>query len=357
MKRTRNLKLPNGFGSVIYLGDKRRRPYAALKTMGWDENKRQIKKYIGYETTYNKAYQLLLDYNGTPYNLDYKNLTIGECYDKLLPILQNSIGKPGMSKSNFNNLISAYNNHLVNVADIPILSVKKKDVQNIMDNSSLGHTSKGYIKNIFSRIIIYGIDELELPIDRNICDLNVGEKEKSNLHIPFTLDEIKKIEELTNEFDIAKMIMIYFYTGLRPSELLEIKIENIFLDENYMIGGLKTEAGTNRIIPINSKIKKFIEYFYTQDNEYLIINKNSNSKMTYDTYQKRFSDLMGSFSFNHTPHDTRHTFATKCDDLNIPLPIIKILMGHSLANDVTNNVYIHTDKEKLLSYIEKIEYK
>ena len=41
MKRTRNLKLPNGFGSVIYLGDNRRRPYAALKTMGWDENKRQ----------------------------------------------------------------------------------------------------------------------------------------------------------------------------------------------------------------------------------------------------------------------------------------------------------------------------
>jgi len=150
--------------------------------------------------------------------------------------------------------------------------------------------------------------------------------------------------------------MIYFYTGLRPSELLEIEIKNIYLEDNYMIGGSKTEAGKNRIIPIHPKIKDLIIYFYNQKNKYLIINENTKNKLSYDIYQKRFDNFMELLTMNHTPHDTRHTFATKCDEIDIPLPVIKILMGHSLANDVTNNVYIHMCIEKLSSYIEKIEY-
>lgn len=44
------------------------------------------------------------------------------------------------------------------------------------------------------------------------------------------------------------------YTGLRVGELLDIKIENLHLDKRYMIGGFKTQARTNRIIPISRKI-------------------------------------------------------------------------------------------------------
>jgi len=48
------------------------------------------------------------------------------------------------------------------------------------------------------------------------------------------------------------------YTGMRSGEIRSIKKENIFLDENYMIGGIKTEAGKGRIIPIHPKIKDLI---------------------------------------------------------------------------------------------------
>ena len=46
------------------------------------------------------------------------------------------------------------------------------------------------------------------------------------------------------------------YTGLRPTELLEIQTENVHLDEKYMAGGMKTEAGKDRIIPLNDKIQE-----------------------------------------------------------------------------------------------------
>ena len=52
------------------------------------------------------------------------------------------------------------------------------------------------------------------------------------------------------------------YTGLRPTELLEILTENVHLEEKYMIGGIKTDAGKDRIIPLNDKIIPLIKNRY-----------------------------------------------------------------------------------------------
>lgn len=356
MKRKHNLKLPNGFGSIVYLGGNRRKPYGALKTIGWDSNGKQIKKYITYEESYIKAYQKLLEYNNMPFDLDYKNITLGEVYDMLEPKLKEMYLNEEMSKSNYDNMVSVYKNYLSIIDKKKILDIKRKDVQDIINNSKLKHTGRGYIKNIFQRLIDYSVNELNLVIDKNIYDLDIGKKEKSNKHFPFSNTEISLIANKANSSPVAELIMIYLYTGLRPSELLNIERKNVFLEDNYMIGGLKTEAGTDRIIPIHSKIKPIIEKMYNDKNRYLIINKNTNLKMSYDTYQKKFEELMNELQIKHTPHDTRHTFATKCSEVGISDVNIKLLMGHSLSNDVTNNIYIHKNAETLKKEIEKIKY-
>ena len=355
--RRKIMKLPNGFGSIVYLGKNRRKPYGALKTIGWDcETGRQIKKYIAYEETYNKAYLRLLEYNNMPYNLENKNITLGEVYNMLEPKLKEMYLNGEMSKSNYDNMVSVYKNHLIMLEKRKVLEIKKKEVQEVIKNSKLKHTGRGYIKNIFQRIIDYCIDELELSINKNICDLDVGKKEKSEKHYPFNESEIQTIKNKAIFEPTAKLIMIYLYTGLRPSELLNIETKKVVLEDNYMIGGEKTEAGTDRIIPIHSKIKPLIEELYKSNNKYLVINKNTNRKMSYDAYQDRFETLMDELQFKHTPHDTRHTFATKCSEMGISDVNIKLLMGHSLSNDVTNNVYIHKTVETLRKEIEKIEY-
>ncbi len=56
-------------------------------------------------------------------------------------------------------------------------------------------------------------------------------------------------------------------------ELLEIESENVHLNERYMIGGVKTEAGKNRVIPIHESIVPLIEYRLSQNRKYLITNK------------------------------------------------------------------------------------
>lgn len=357
MRRKNNLKLPNGFGSIVYLGANRRKPYGALKTFGWDENRKQIKKYIGYGESWNDAYQLLLDYNKVPYNLDYKGIKFKDVYANVLTLLTEKCKNQKISDQSFKCYKSAYNQNLNKLDDKKFIEITRKDVQAIIDNCGLGYTSRNYIKILFSLMVDYSNEELKLNIDKDIYKkIDLGSKEKSLKHKVLKIEDIAIIRENAKSNDLAKMIMIYLYTGMRPSELLRIENKKVFLDEDYMIGGIKTEAGKDRIIPIHSEIKKYVEYFYDSSNKYLIINRNTGGIMTYSVLEKEFKKLMENLSMNYIPHDPRHSFATKCAELKIPDPIIKRIMGHSMANDVTNDVYIHLSKDVLKEYIERINY-
>ena len=68
MAKRKRMRLPNGFGSVVKLsGKRRRRPYMARKTEGFDpETGYPIYKILGYFETYAEAYEFLSDYNRRP---------------------------------------------------------------------------------------------------------------------------------------------------------------------------------------------------------------------------------------------------------------------------------------------------
>lgn len=347
--------MPNGLGTVQFLGEKRRRPYQAVITLGYDNKGRQLRKSLGTQSTWDKAYQLLLDYSNQPYNLDYHSITLNGVFDIYKLFLERDVQNERMSKSNFRNLITSYK-HLAPLYHNKITEIKKRDIQFILDNSNLGHTAQGYVKNIAFRLFNYAIEELDVPITKNPCmGLKIIEKRQSTMHKPFSVEEIKKIWLNSKDY-YCKLVIIYLYTGLRPSELLEIETSKVFLDDNYIIGGNKTEAGRNRIIPIHPKIKQIVSSLYNKKNKYLVINPNTNCKMSYDTWQKRFDLLMKSMNFNHRPHDTRHTFSTYLKICGVSDVDRKWLMGHSFGGDVTNDVYTHIDHKYLLKEIQKLKY-
>ena len=98
------------------------------------------------------------------------------------------------------------------------------------------------------------------------------------------------------------------YSGARADELLAVYTANIFLDDNYFIGGLKTEAGINREIPIHPAVKHLWEKYYDPNNEFLFMQPNGN-KVDYEYYfyhfQNNFEKLHPEVS-DHTAHDARH---------------------------------------------------
>ena len=81
------MKLPNGFGSVYKLSGRRRRPWVAAKTFGWefDEKGQKVKQKqqaIGYYATRQEAMTALVQYNENPYDLNFNKTTFSEVYEK-----------------------------------------------------------------------------------------------------------------------------------------------------------------------------------------------------------------------------------------------------------------------------------
>lgn len=152
--------------------------------------------------------------------------------------------------------------------------------------------------------------------------------------------------------------LMLLYSGCRADELLSIYTDNIFLEDNYFIGGIKTEAGINREIPIHPKVKHLWEKYYNPNNEFLFMQHNGN-KVDYDYYlyhyTHNFKKLHPEIS-EHTAHDARHTLRNELRKLNVKDIIINSIIGHS-NEDVGEDIYSHVSIEEKIEAIKLITYK
>lgn len=343
----KSFRLPNSFGSVYKLSGNRRRPWAVAKTFGWDDRGKQIKKIIGYAESKKDGLQILMEYNKNPLaSADLITLTYEDAFNRWIEYTE-------ISKGNKNIYKSVFVNHCQDLHRIRILELKTLDIQNCIDKCSKGYNTRRYIKLISSQIYKYCSVQLDMTIPKNFSfGLKVGEKPVSSLHVPFTHDEIKVLwENISIPFVDSVLLMIY--TGVRPSELLQIELENVFLDQRYMIGGIKTKAGIDRTIPIHEDIVPFVERLIANNKKYLI--EKDNKKLNYRYYLDIFKNIMKQLNMNHTPHDGRHTLATEFDNINANDVCVKIIIGHAI-DDITKGVYTHKNLQQLIDTINLVKF-
>lgn len=120
-----------------------------------------------------------------------------------------------------------------------------------------------------------------------------------------------------------------------------------------MIGGMKTQAETNRLVPIHLKIQELIKYYYDlSPGPNLFYDYNSKGKeetLTYDKYRGRFKKIMDRHGWtDYSPSCPRHTFSTKAKEAHMEELARKRMMGHEVT-DVTDKHYTHLDLVKYLS--------
>ena len=82
------MKLPNGYGSVVKLSGKRRKPWMVRKTTGYHIDpvkEKKVNEYIiiGYAATKTESLQMLADYNRNPYDTKAAKMTFEEVYEEL----------------------------------------------------------------------------------------------------------------------------------------------------------------------------------------------------------------------------------------------------------------------------------
>lgn len=346
----RRLKLPNGFGSIKNLGKRRRNSYAAVITLGFDSTGKQIRKYIGYYPTYKDALNALSVYNTNPYDLELLNIKFKEAFDKW-----SKWKYPQVSDSTVNGYESAIK-HLELLYSRNLQDITTDMLQTIIDDKDIGYGIKRKIIVIFNQLYKFYSDDI-----KNLKDITtriVMPKSASNTKVEekiFTLDEIKLIWNNLGNFKDLDILLILLYTGFRINELLNIKTENVFLEEGYIIGGNKTKFSINRKVPIHHKIKPFIEKRYDKNKPYLIRNA-KDEKFKYSNYKReRFERLMHALDMKHTPHDTRHTVATYLQVNGADKIAIRQILGHA-GKDITEQVYTHAIIEDLRKNIELLDY-
>ena len=340
------MRFPSGYGGIVKLQGKRRRPYQVRITKGYSEDTgKQIYMYLGYFSKREEAIEALAEYNASPYDITKETITFAEVYEKWSR--QHFIK---VSKSAVENYSNAYRKYKMRFKDIRLTHL-----QGIIDNCGMAPPTRAVIKTLFKVLFTFAMKND--IVDKDYAQyVDVGQREGKINRTPFTQEEIDKMFKYVNELDYLDTILIMIYSGLRIGELLDIKIENVHLDERYMIGGLKTRAGKNRIIPINKKIEPFIRRYYekNKDKEYLIINS-LGRKMTYSNYRReKWDNIMEKLEMEgHRPHDARHTFASLMNTARANALCIKRIMGHS-SQDLTEDVYTHKTIEQLIEAVDLI---
>lgn len=369
----RRKRLPNGFGRITKIkGRNLRKPFRAMVTIGKNAEGQPVAKLlqpVAYFETYNDAYAALVEYNRNPYDLS-SDITVGELYERWsaehFPKLSSSAAEGYRS----------YWNYCNSVAKIKVRDLRIKHIKYCMEHGEYEYRGKvkrttpilqNKIKILFSTMYDYAI-EYEL-VDKNPArnfkissSVNDAVEAKRKSHIAFSSEELDKLWANVGTIPYADIMLIQCYSGWRPQELLQLEINRIDIENWYFTGGMKTNAGFNRTVPIHPRIRELIKTRYDEainaGSKYLfnIRKKSSFVKIKYDCYKANFQKAIKDLALdpNHRPHDGRCTFVTLAKNSNIDEYALKYMVGHSIK-DITEKIYTSRNKEWLMEEIQKIK--
>lgn len=341
------MRAPNGFGSCIRLSGNRRNLYAVRITAGWTDDGKQIYKYVSYHKTKKEAMIALANYNHNPYNLDSRKITFEKLFNQWILEQQ---GK--MTPKNISSYKSAYKNCSA-VYKMKFTDIKKSHIQSIIDSIDKSLATKNKTKQVFSKLYAYALEnDLATKDYSKFVEVSGIDKTKKAPKTPFNDEQIATLWELSKTDSFYELVLILIYTGMRIQELLLIENNNVFLEEQYMVGGIKTAASKNRKIPIADKILPFIIKLYNPKNQFLVLNSRG-EQYAYHAFYKQWNNRMEKLNWNFTIHSTRHTTATMLSRIHTPLIITQRILGHA-PNNITELVYIHTQVDEMLEWVNKL---
>lgn len=372
-KSNRRRRLPNGFGQISEIkGRNLRKPFRVMIPVGKTPEGRVISKLLkpqAYFETYNDAYAALVEYNRHPYELK-EDITLEELYERWWKERK----RDDLSKSRQYALRSHWK-YLHPLHKLFVSELKSKDVKLCIQNATyVDERGKTHIaSDIVQRNIKDTIEQiLDLAVEYELVDKNVaqhiklmksnnGEK-KQPIHKSFNEKEMVYLWSRVDDLDIEAAIIIQCYSGWRPDELCNLKLTDVNLENWTFKGGSKTKNGIDRVVPIHSKIQKYVERFYNisrenQSNTLItVVNKKSGKRipLKYDTYLSKLKKSTNQFDNEHNPHDARVHFVTMAKKHKMDEYAIKYIVGHAI-DDITEKTYTDRDIEWLRDEIETIK--
>ena len=271
------MKLPNGYGSVVKLSGKRRKPYQVRKTVGQHYDKVKDKQVqdmitIGYAATRAEGLQMLADYNNNPFDTKAAKMTFSDVYEEW-----SKRKFPTISESNVKGYTASYKSCEPLYNKI-FKDIKLVDLQTVIDTCGKNFPTLKKIKVLFNQLFDYALkndicnkDYSSLVDIVQYKDRNPNKYDRNK----FEKNEIDIIWE-QKEDKYYQIVLMLLYSGVRISEMLDLKKENVHLDEQYFdVICSKTENGIRKV-PIADKILPYYKTWYEScpECEYLLHTEN-----------------------------------------------------------------------------------
>lgn len=378
-KRKKYPKLPNGYGQIRFLGSNRRNPYGVYPpaTEEYPNGQMKPQKALCYVPDWTTGFAVLTAYRAGTYiqgmEKDFAEINNAQSADKFIQALlanynlmqgieerrekektfeeifkeyyqdkfKEEYGHSGKKKSMEYSMIAAYKNCAL-LHDREFTSLTKNDLQEIVDDCDLKHSSLELIVTLYHQMYRYALAN-------DICEkdysqfVTIEKEDDDESGVPFKESDLKILWQHKDD-EVVEFLLIMCYSGFRISAYETIEVN---LKDNYFRGGVKTTAGKDRIVPIHSAILPLVKRRMRCYKKILPINVYSFRTQMYNTLE-----MLG--IEKHTPHDCRHTFSTLCEKYEVRENDRKRMLGHSFK-DITNKKYGHRELEDLREQIEKIK--
>lgn len=201
---------------------------------------------------------------------------------------------------------------------------------------------------------------------RNDTPLELIEVPKTGRKLPDTLatDEIdaliQSIDLATPEGERNRVMLETLYScGLRVSELITLKLSDLFFEEGFI--KITGKGNKQRFVPVGKTTIKLIGLYANQIRVHLSIQKGYEDTLFLNRRGKQLTramvftiikDLALKINLNKTisPHTFRHSFATHLLENGADLRSIQLMLGHESIT--TTEVYMHLDRKFLSEVLQ-----
>ena len=197
--------------------------------------------------------------------------------------------------------------------------------------------------------------------------LELIESPKIGRKLPDTLSE-EEIDRIIKAIDLSKpegernraMLETLYGCGLRVSELVNLKISDLFFDEGFI--KVTGKGDKQRFVPIVGITQKYINIYKSKKRNHLNIQAGFEDTLFLNRRGKQLTRAMIftiikqlakkiELKKNISPHTFRHSFATHLLQNDADLRSIQLMLGHESIT--TTEIYVHLDKSHLTKVVEK----
>ena len=228
-----------------------------------------------------------------------------------------------------------------------------------MQKSSFNHTEKDvrkYLLNLMGknykretiRLTIAGIKFYLRNVEKKNIDFSSIPLPKRKKKLPKVVEknEIKKMIEITKNLKHKLIIMLAYSSGLRVSELTNLKVQDLDTINNTLMVR-EGKGSKDRLTIFSENLKEFLLKYLCEKKESKYLFPGRKGRLTVKSVQKIIDNAAKKAKINRkiTPHMLRHSFATHLLEQGTDLRYIQNLLGH--CDVKTTQIYTKVSKVKL----------